>query len=167
MIDKIAYRDAMAHLGAAVNVVTSDGPAGRCGCTASAVCGVTDQPPMLLVCINRSSRNNAAFKENARLCVNVLAAGQQSLAMRFASKDLDVADRFAEGDWHVLETGSPVLRGAAVSLDCDVTFTAEVGTHTVFYCAVRGVSTQQDSEALIYYDRGFHRVGRYPQAAVA
>jgi flavin reductase len=165
MIDKNAYRDAMAHLGAAVNVITSDGPAGRCGCTASAVCGVTDQPPMLLVCINRSSRNNTAFKENARLCVNVLDASQQALALRFAAKDLAVDERFAEGDWHVLETGSPVLAGAAVSLDCDVTFTAEVGTHTVFYCAVRGVATQANSEALIYFGRGFHRVGR-PQQTV-
>jgi flavin reductase len=163
MIDKATYRDAMAHLGAAVNVVTSDGPAGRCGCTASAVCGVTDQPPMLLVCINRSSRNNAAFKENARLCVNVLDASQQALAMRFSTKDLSVDERFSEAEWHVLETGSPVLRGAVVSLDCDITFTAEVGTHTVFYCAVRAASTQHDSEALIYFGRGFHRVGRLSQ----
>ena len=35
----------MARLGAAVNVVTTDGPAGRYGFTASAVCSVTDDPP--------------------------------------------------------------------------------------------------------------------------
>ncbi len=163
MIDKTAYRDAMARMGAAVNVITSDGPAGRCGCTASAVCGVTDQPPMLLVCINRGSRNNTAFKENARLCVNVLDANQQALALRFAAKDMEVHERFSEGDWGVLETGSPVLRGAVVSLDCDITFTAEVGTHTVFYCAVRSATSQDNTEALIYFDRGFHRVGRVAQ----
>jgi flavin reductase len=122
---------------------------------------------MLLVCINRSSRNNAAFKENARLCVNVLDASQQALAMRFSSKDLEVEERFAAGEWHVLETGSPVLRGAVASLDCDIIFTSEVGTHTVFYCAVRATTTQQDSEALIYFDRGFHRVGRLSQTVGA
>ncbi|OWT71624.1 MULTISPECIES: flavin reductase [unclassified Achromobacter] len=167
MIAKTVYRDAMARMGAAVNVITSDGPAGRCGCTASAVCGVTDQPPMLLVCINRSSRNNTAFKENSRLCVNVLDASQQALALRFASKDMAVDERFSEGDWDVLETGSPVLRGAAVSLDCDITFTAEVGTHTVFYCAVRSATSLENSEALIYFDRGFHRVGRATHAVGA
>ncbi len=165
MIDKIAYRDAMAGLGAAVNVITSDGPAGRSGCTASAVCGVTDEPPMLLVCINRSSRNNVAFKENGRLCVNVLDASQQAIAMRFASKDMGVDERFSEGEWSVMETGSPVLAGAAVSLDCEITSTAEVGTHTVFYCAVRATTTVANREALIYFDRGFHRVGGLAQAA--
>ncbi len=48
------YRDAMARLGAAVSIVTTDGPAGRAGFTASAVCSVTDDPPTLLVCMNRS-----------------------------------------------------------------------------------------------------------------
>ncbi len=45
------YRDAMACLGAAVNIVTTDGRAGRAGFTASAVCSVTDNPPTLLVCL--------------------------------------------------------------------------------------------------------------------
>jgi hypothetical protein len=43
------YREAMARLGVAVSIVTTDGPAGRAGFTASAVCSVTDEPPTLLV----------------------------------------------------------------------------------------------------------------------
>ncbi len=54
-----AFRQAMAHLGAAVNVITTAGPHGRCGITASAVCSVTDTPPTLLVCLNRSSAMHA------------------------------------------------------------------------------------------------------------
>jgi flavin reductase (NADH) len=49
------FRNAMASLGAAVNVITTDGSRGRCGITASAVCSVTDTPPTMLVCINQSS----------------------------------------------------------------------------------------------------------------
>jgi flavin reductase len=45
------YRDAMACLGAAVSIVTTDGAAGRAGFSASAVCSVTDDPPTLLVCL--------------------------------------------------------------------------------------------------------------------
>ena len=44
-VEKQAYREAMARLGAAVNVITTDGPGGRAGFTASAVCSVTDTPP--------------------------------------------------------------------------------------------------------------------------
>ena len=50
------FRDAMARLGAAVNIITTGGPAGRGGFTASAVCSVTDEPPTLLVCMNRGDR---------------------------------------------------------------------------------------------------------------
>ena len=54
-VEKQAYREAMARLGAAVNVVTTDGPGGRGGFTASAVTSVTDDPPTLLVCANRTN----------------------------------------------------------------------------------------------------------------
>src|SRR5690606_16913277 len=52
-VSRQEFRDAMARLGAAVNIVTTDGPAGLSGMTVSAVCSVTDDPPMLLVCLNR------------------------------------------------------------------------------------------------------------------
>ncbi len=58
------YRDAMACLGAAVNIVTTDGRAGRAGFTASAVCSVTDNPPTLLVCMNRGSSAYASVRDN-------------------------------------------------------------------------------------------------------
>ena len=55
MLDQHTFRQGMANLGAAVNVITTDGGAGQAGFTASAVCSVTDTPPTLLVCLNRSA----------------------------------------------------------------------------------------------------------------
>jgi hypothetical protein len=60
------YRDAMACLGAAVNIVTTDGNAGRAGFTASAICSVTDDPPTLLVCMNRGSSAYASVTGKRR-----------------------------------------------------------------------------------------------------
>ena len=80
------YRDAMASLAAAVNVVTTDGPHGRCGFTATAVCSVTDTPPTLLVCLNRSASVHAALTANATLCVNTLSGDQQVLSNLFGGK---------------------------------------------------------------------------------
>jgi flavin reductase len=159
MLDKSTFRDAMAGLGAAVNIITSDGAAGLAGCTASAVCGVTDEPPTLLVCINRSSRNNAAFRANGKLCVNVLSAEQQTLAAHFATSTLPMAERFAAAQWDTLATGAPVLHGALASLDCEIESVTEVGTHTVFFCAVKAAHTHVAGDALIYYGRRYHRVG--------
>ena len=54
---------AMSCMGAAVNIITTDGPAGRAGFTASAVCSVTDTPPTLLVCLNRGASVWPVFNE--------------------------------------------------------------------------------------------------------
>lgn len=159
MLAKNSFRDAMAALGTAVNIITSDGTAGLAGCTASAVCGVTDEPPTLLVCINRSSRNNAAFRANGKLCVNVLNAEQQKLAAHFANSALPVTERFAAAQWEQLVTGAPVLHDALASLDCEIESITEVGTHTVFFCAVKATHTRAAGDALIYYGRRYHRVG--------
>ncbi len=55
-VTQLQFRDAMSSLAAAVNVITTDGPHGRAGFTATAVCSVTDQPPTLLVCITAVHR---------------------------------------------------------------------------------------------------------------
>ena len=120
---------------------------------------MTDEPPILLVCINRGSRNNAAFRANGTLCVNVLSADQQALAAHFATGSLPMTERFAAAQWDTLVTGAPVLHGAPASLDCEIESVMEVGTHTVFFCAVMAAHTRVGGDALIYYGRNYHRVG--------
>ncbi|HEV7437966.1 MAG TPA: flavin reductase [Pseudorhizobium sp.] len=159
-MERQQFRDAMARLGSAVTIVTSDGEAGIAGTTVSAVCSVTDQPPTLLVCLNRSSRNNMAFRRNGRLCINILSAAQEELARTFSNGSLSAEERFAQGRWRAGENGSPLLTGAAASLECDIADISEVGTHSVFFCRVTAASAGEAEEGLIYFDRAFHRVGQ-------
>ena len=167
MIDKATYRQAMSGLGAAVSVVTSKGQAGLAGCTVSAVCSVTDEPPTLLVCINRASKNNAVIRANGNLCVNVLAGDQRHLAMQFASSGASMASRFAAAAWESLETGAPALVGGVAALDCEIMSMNEVGTHTVFYCEIKAVRSTNGREGLIYFGRDFHRLQPTAQAVHA
>ena len=159
MVDQGAYRDAMARLGAAVSVITTDGAAGRCGFTASAVCSVTDDPPTLLVCMKRGSALNEAFKVNQVLCVNTLTAAQEALSPLFAGQvEASMEGRFGAADWSILATGSPVLFGAVVSFDCRIAQVTEVGTHSVFFCEVDAIQAGMAREALNYFGRSYHRV---------
>ncbi len=163
MVDREAYRDAMARLGAAVSVITSDGPAGRCAFTASAVCSVTDDPPTLLVCMNRGSDSYEAFKTNAVLCVNTLAASQEALSTLFAGfTDHTMPQRFEQADWNTLVTGAPVLMDAVVSFDCRIAQVSEVGTHGVLFCEVDAIQAGTAHEGLIYFGRSYHRVMAVP-----
>jgi flavin reductase len=153
------YREAMSRLGAAVNIITSVGPEGDTGFTASAVCSVTDDPPTLLVCMNRNSRQNEAFKAAGVLCVNVLAHEHQELSPVFASVgEIPMAERFARATWLRLVTGSAALETAAASFDCKIEQITEVGTHSVFFCAVRAIHIGTASSGLIYHGRAYHKV---------
>nr|WP_316643352.1 flavin reductase [uncultured Roseateles sp.] len=158
MVNKLQYRQAMSSLGAAVNVVTSEGPAGRAGCTVSAVCSVTDEPPTVMVCINRDSRNAAAFRDSGALCVNVVSADQQRLAQLFSDREVTVEARFAAARWSRLVTGAPALDEALASLDCEIRSVIEVGTHDMFLCEVKAVRMADGGDALIYFGRHFHRL---------
>ena len=104
MVDVNQFRNAMALLGGAVSVITTDGPAGRFGFTASAVCSVTDAPPTLLVCMNRASYSNEQFKANGALCVNVLSGEQEHEAKVFAGmvEGVHGEARFQHGQWRAL-----------------------------------------------------------------
>lgn len=159
-VEKQAYREAMARLGAAVNVVTTDGPGGRTGFTASAVCSVTDSPPTLLVCANRENDSYPAMRQNLVLCVNTLAGAHEPLSPVFAGMtDHTMEARFEGAQWHTLMTGAPVLQDALTAFDCRITQIVEVGTHDIFICAVEAVEMgPEHHESLIYYARGYHRV---------
>jgi flavin reductase len=145
----------MARLGAAVNIITTDGPAGRAGFTASAVCSVTDEPPSLLVCLNRSASVYATFKQNGVLCVNTLGSGHQAISNLFGGKT-PMAERFAAARWSPGPSGAPMLDEACVSFDCRVQQCTEVGTHDVLICQVLAIRTGERAESLIYFNRGYH-----------
>jgi len=158
------FRDAMSRLGASVNIITTGGPAGRGGFTASAVCSVTDEPPTLLVCMNRNATAAAALRANGTICVNVVTAAQKDAALVFAGvTKCSMEERFEAGTWSTLETGAPVLQGAVVDFDCTVTEIIEKGTHLVVFAEVQGIQTGNlEDHGLIYFARDYHPVGKPP-----
>ncbi|GGE84238.1 4-hydroxyphenylacetate 3-monooxygenase [Stappia taiwanensis] len=158
-VDAAAFREAMSRLGAAVHIATTDGPGGRFGTTVSAVTSVSDTPPTVLVCVNRQARINASIKRNGIFAINTLPAHAENLSNAFAGKgNLPLEERFALARWTRLATGAPILDGARVALDCEVTEISEVGTHSVVFGHIVGLSLGQRGPALIYLDRAYHRI---------
>lgn len=156
---RLGFREAMSRLGAAVHVITTKGATGRCGFTASSVCSVTDEPPTVLVCLNRSSSVHQMFKDNGIFCINTLAAADEEISNMFAGfTGVEMADRFTSRDWMELATGSPAMRDALVSIDCKISSIAEVGTHSVMFGAVQAIHFGEDGEALMYLRRSYHKL---------
>lgn len=157
-VEAAAFREAMSRLGAAVHVITTDGPAGMTGFTATAVVSVSDNPPTLLVCLNRRSTSAPFLSTNGVFCVNTLRADEEGIADRFAGRTGTRAERFAAGEWITLATGSPVLSSAVVAFDCRVSEIKAVASHNVIFGVVEGVRLGDPGEALVYHERAYKRV---------
>ncbi|RIY03474.1 FMN reductase [Aureimonas flava] len=156
-VDRLDFRNAMARLGAAVTIVTTDGPGGRAGFAATAVCSVTDDPPTLLVCLNRASSAHAAVRRNGRVCINVLAGEQADLSRLFGGRT-PMVERFGTGTWTENASGTPELEGALVSIGCEIVTATGAGTHEVLFCRVLSVNSRSDGGALIYVDRSYREI---------
>src|SRR5262245_10614535 len=104
-VEPSSFREAMSRLGAAVHVITTAGPGGKTGATATAVCSVSDAPPTLLMCLNRRSQTNPIVVENGVFCVNTLGDSGAEIADIFAGRTgIGRRERFARGDWLTLST---------------------------------------------------------------
>jgi len=158
---QIDFRNAMAHLPAAVSVITTDGAAGRCGITASAVCSVTDTPPTILVCINRNSAMHDIFKHNGHLCVNVLSGEHEQLALHFSGATKIAMDqRFTFDTWQTGVAHQPVLDSAPVKLEGRIKECKAVGSHSVMFVELDSITVTEEQDSLIYFNRLFHKVRR-------
>ncbi|EGD60429.1 4-hydroxyphenylacetate 3-monooxygenase, reductase subunit [Novosphingobium nitrogenifigens DSM 19370] len=158
------FRDAMAQLPAAVHVVTTMGKAGLHGTTVTAFSSLSDEPPSVLVCVNRKSRIHDVLRDNGCFCVNQLSGGQDAVAAAFANSALGVEDRFDKtGPWHEwtdpLGATHRAHPEAAGSLTCELVSILDGYSHSIFIGRVTGIALRDGASALAYYRRGFEKIG--------
>lgn len=94
------------------------------------------------------------------LCVNTLALEHQDLSNLFGGKT-PMDERFAQGQWQTLVTGSPVLQDAMLAFDCKVKQITSMGTHDIFFCEVLEIQQKQGARSLIYFDRAYHQLTKH------
>jgi flavin reductase (DIM6/NTAB) family NADH-FMN oxidoreductase RutF len=142
------FRAVMGHFATGVAVVTVDAPGGPQGMTANAVASLSLDPVLVLVCFDNGARTLPEVERAGRFGVNVLAAGQEHLARRFASK----ADtKFAEVP-HTVHDGIPVLDGALAWVGCTLERFVPGGDHTIGIGAVHAAELgAPGAEPLIWF----------------
>lgn len=147
----------MSRFAGAVHLVTTDGVAGRRGATVIAACSVSDNPPMVLVCLNRENASNDRFIENGVFAINTLSSAQRDIADTFSGlTGVTSENRFEHGIWEVLTTGAPVLAGTLATFDCEIVDSKELATHRVLFGRVAGLRIGERQSPLIYHERGYH-----------
>lgn len=161
-VDPASYRAAMRHHAGAVTILSAGGPGDRTGMTATSVCSLSDTPPRLIACVNRSASAHGLIRRTAAFGVNMLHADQAELANVFAGRrGIERDDRFSDADgWLSLATGTPILKGALIGLDCELIDEHAHDTHSIFVGAVRAMHLREGETPLIYFGGAFCGLAR-------
>jgi len=158
----------MSHAACTVNIITTDGPAGRAGVTVSAMSSVSaDTPkPTLLACVHRLSPAAEKIMDNGVFCVNVLKDDQAYISDTFAGRFKDVVeDKFDCAEWTAMPSGAPRVVDPLVGFDCRVVSSEQVGTHHVFFGEVSDIFIAGQGSPLIYANRAYGAATRIESAS--
>jgi flavin reductase ActVB len=147
------FRDAMAAFPSGVTIVTTMDDDGRWwGFTATSFCGVSMDPPLVLVCLAETAECHPVFAKSDRWIIHIIHPEHAELARRFATRGVD---KFADAGFVADERGLPTLPSASVRLDCTCHARQPGGDHTILMAEVADIDLS-DKLPAIYFRRGFH-----------
>lgn len=114
-------------------VTTKDADDRPRGLAVSAYMPISLEPPLVAVCVQKSSSTYPSLFESQHLGINIIANTQLAVVDRFASKS---DDKFATIDWHAGPEGSPLIRGSAASIEAEIKERFRAKTHVLIVAQV-------------------------------
>lgn len=116
--------------------------------------GLSTEPPLVLVAIDKTSRTLPSLQRQRKFVLNFLKQGSEDLAARFASKDEDKF-RGIPSVPSAVAGGAPILRDYVTAYgEAVVTQTIEAGDHWIFIASLEGGEVL-GGPPLMYYRRRF------------
>jgi flavin reductase (DIM6/NTAB) family NADH-FMN oxidoreductase RutF len=152
-LDAADVRHALGHFASGVTIVTSISDDGRpVGSTASAFTSLSLDPPLLLVCLSRSSGTLAAIRRHSAFAINVLADGQQELSGNFARRD--AATRWEGVAYRHSANGSPWIEDVLAVLDCTLEHCLDGGDHEIVIGRLQALELAAEELSPLLHYRG-------------
>nr|WP_246093528.1 flavin reductase family protein [Microbacterium kyungheense] len=152
-----------------VAVITAEGENGPVALTATSVASVSADPPLLVFSLSSLSSSTPAIANADSIVVHLLDANDLDLARLGAARGVD---RFSDVTmWTRLVTGEPLFLGVRAWVRCAVVSRMEAGGSTVIAAQAlqsaiaRDVEPGQPGDALVYYNRAWHRLGDHSHIA--
>jgi 3-hydroxy-9,10-secoandrosta-1,3,5(10)-triene-9,17-dione monooxygenase reductase component len=155
--DPELFREVFGRFATGVAVITSAGSTGAGGMTANALCSLSLDPLLALVCFENRARTLPIVRDAGRFAVNLLSAEQEDLAGVFASK-LPEAEKL-EGVAHRLEHGVPVIEGSLAWAVCELQESIAGGDHTIVIGRVIAMGLG-GGQPLLWYSGRYHALPR-------
>jgi flavin reductase (DIM6/NTAB) family NADH-FMN oxidoreductase RutF len=153
--DPELFREVFGRFATGVAVITSAGAdgIGSGGMTANAICSLSLDPLLALVCFENRARTLPIVRKTGGFAINLLSADQRELARVFASKlpESEKLDRVP----YALRDGVPVLAGVVAWATCELRELIPGGDHTIAIGNVIGLGLG-DGEPLLWYAGTYH-----------
>lgn len=147
--DVTKFRNALGLFATGITVVTSLGNKKEpIGITVNSFSSVSLDPPLVLFSLGSFGNHCQDFKQSGVFAINVLSADQRHLCDRFASP---LEDRFDGITYDTGENGCPVFKDCLSVFECKIYATHEAGDHLIFVCEVTNVTSESESNALLFH----------------
>jgi len=149
------FRRALSCFASGVNVVTTIDAAGELhGLTVSAFCSVSLTPPLVLICIEKTTASHFAFRESGAFVVNILNDSQTDLSEHFAAP---FADKFSVLPYRSGISGIAVLENTLATLECRIRHDFDGGDHSIFVGEVESAAVH-DGSPLVYFQSNYRKL---------
>src|SRR6202158_4368861 len=119
--------------------------------TVSAFCSVSLDPPLVLICIEKTASAYESLTTAPAFVVNILSATQEQIARRFSIVDID---RFEGVGYSRSQNGLAVLDDVLGVIECATVAMHEAGDHTIIVGEVEATRVQNGTP-LLYYRGGY------------
>jgi flavin reductase ActVB len=154
-MDSNLFRRACAQFATGVAIASVLDPQGLPhGMTINSFTSVSMEPPLVLICIDRTCNLLAVFERAEYYGLSFLGQDQQPLSARFAQRG---QDRFDGTPWVAGSTGVPLIPDALAHLQCRVTDTVPAGDHVVLIAEVISADIHSGTP-LLFYESGYRRL---------
>ncbi|MEV8516841.1 flavin reductase family protein [Dactylosporangium sp. NPDC051484] len=127
------------------------------GLAASSFTSVSLDPPLVSVCIARTSSTWPTLRRADRLGVSVLAAHQEHLGRQLSLRG---GDRFSGVTWRATQGGEILLDGACAWLDCSIEREIPAGDHDIILLRVHALDADRSVPPLVFHQSAFGRLQR-------
>ena len=148
------FRAALGMFATGVTIVTARTSEGQLlGLTANSFNSVSLKPPLVLWSLSQAASAMDAFLEGSHYAINILAADQQALAMRFATRGVE---RFAAVEFTEGACGAPLLAGSVASFECFNRSRYEEGDRVIFVGEVEHCTHRAGASPLLFHGGKFY-----------
>ncbi len=159
MLDRDQFKEVVSKFASGVTVVTTADERGFHGVTVSSFCSVSLEPPLVLVCIDKSIQSHDLITSATAFAVNILSREQTFLAEQFSGQTPLADPRFSRVPHRLSESGLPLIDRSVAFIECDAWGSYDGGDHTIFVGKARRGELGGTDDPLVYFDRGFTELG--------